>query len=210
MGRIPYVPLLSLPIIHPFLPAPRAQHKLTMYLGHWAQQETGLYYNNLKHDEIPDPAHVEKNGIHNWTKRGGIVGRGVLIDYVAYAERHNIQYSAVTRHEITIHDIETAAKEQGVEFKPADILIIRSGWVKWHDEADEEARIKGARDGHEHVGVQGSKESVEWLWNHHFAAVAGDAIAFEAWPPKAPYREFARPLVFYRIRFSLFCRAELI
>ena len=29
---------------------------------------------------------------------------------------------------------------------------------------------------------------MEWLWNHHFAAVAGDAIAFEAWPPRAPYR----------------------
>lgn len=32
------------------------------------------------------------------------------------------------------------------------------------------------------------EQTVEWLWNHHFAAVAGDAIAFEAWPPKAPYR----------------------
>jgi len=60
--------------------------------------------------------------------------------------------------------------------------------VKWYNEAGTEARIAGGRNGHEHVGLGGSAEMVEWLWNHHFAAVAGDAIAFEAWPPKAPYR----------------------
>ena len=156
---------------------------------HWGHQEAGLYYNGLKHDEIMDPKHFEKNGIHNWSKRGGIVGRAVLIDYVEYAAKHNISYSAVTRHEISIKDIETIAKEEGVEFKPADILIVRSGWTKWYNEASEEQRIKGARNGYEFVGVAGNGESVEWLWNHHFAAVAGDAIAFEAWPPKPPYRQ---------------------
>lgn len=162
-------------------------HPLTS-LGHWAHQESGLYYNGLKHEEIPDPAHSEKNGIHNWTKRGGIVGRGVLIDYASWAEKINISYSAYSRHEISIQDVETIAKEQGVTFKPADILIIRSGWVKWYNGANDEERRKGATNGHEHVGLAGNAESVEWLWDHHFAAVAGDAIAFEAWPPKAPYR----------------------
>ena len=52
---------------------------------HWDHQEAGLYYNGLKHEEIPDPKHFEKNGIHNWSKRGGIVGRAVLVDYVNYA-----------------------------------------------------------------------------------------------------------------------------
>ncbi|TVY42452.1 hypothetical protein LSUB1_G001739 [Lachnellula subtilissima] len=157
-------------------------------LRHWGHQDTGLYYNGLQHDEIPLPENAEKNGIHHFTRRGGIVGRGVLIDYVEYAARHNISYSVTTRHEISVEDLETAAREQGVEFKPADILIVRSGWVKWYEQADAQVRVKGARDGHEHVGVAGNEETVEWLWNHHFAAVAGDAIAFEAWPPKAPYR----------------------
>jgi hypothetical protein len=40
--------------------------------------------------------------------------------------------------------------------------------------------------------VTGNAETVEWLWNHHFVAVAGNAIAFEAWPPKAPYCNFSR------------------
>jgi kynurenine formamidase len=104
----------------------------------------------------------------------------VLIDYASYAEKHNISYSATTRHEITVEDIEAVAKKQVVQFKPADILIIRSGWNKWYNRANREERVTGARDGHVHVGMQRSRESVEWLWNHHFAAVAGDAIAFEA------------------------------
>jgi len=173
----------------PFFPSPKPDQNS----GHWGHQETGLYYNGLEHDQIPDPAHAEKNGIHNWTKRGGIVGRGVFIDYASWAAKHNISYSVTTRHEISISDIEAIAKEQGVTFKPADILIIRSGWVKWYNEANDEERIKGARDGHEFIGLAGNRESVEWLWDHHFSAVAGDAIAFEAWPPKAPYRMFPFP-----------------
>lgn len=155
---------------------------------HWGHQETGLYYNNLHHDHVPKPENIEKNGIDNWSKRGGIVGRGVLIDYARYAASQGISYSATTRHEITVADIETIARAQNVELKPCDILIIRSGFVKWYNGASNEERIRGARDGHEFIGVQGSRESVEWFWDHHFAAVAGDAIAFEAWPPRAPYR----------------------
>jgi len=37
-----------------------------------------------------------------------------------YATKHNISYSATTRHEITIKDIGAIAKEQKVTFKPAD------------------------------------------------------------------------------------------
>jgi len=30
------------------------------------------------------------------------------------------------------------------------------------------------------VGVAPEEETARWIWNHHFSAVAGDAIAFEA------------------------------
>lgn len=154
---------------------------------HWGHQETGLYYNNFPHDEIPKPENILKNSTHHWSERGGIVGRGVLIDYVSYAERHNISYSPTTRHAITVAEIEECAKEQGVSFKPCDIILIRSGFVKWYESAGQEEQIANAKNGHEFAGMEGSAESVEWLWDHHFAAVAGDAIAFEAWPPRAPY-----------------------
>jgi len=55
--------------------------------------------------------------------------------------------------------------------------------VKWWNGANVEERkmISGV------IGLVGSRESVEWLWDHHFAAVAGDSPAFEAWPPEAAY-----------------------
>jgi kynurenine formamidase len=112
----------------------------------------------------------------------------VLIDYAAYCARHSINYSVTTRHEITFEDIKAVAAEQGVEFRPADILIVRSGFIQWYNGASADERIKGVKNGHEFVGVRGDKEIVEWLWDSHFSAVAGDAIAWEAWPPKAPYR----------------------
>ncbi|KAI9877991.1 MAG: hypothetical protein M1830_002223 [Pleopsidium flavum] len=113
-----------------------------------------------------------------WSKRGGIVGRAVLIDYASWAEQKGIQYSAISRHCISENDLDDIAKDQGVHFRPGDILIVRSGWVKWYNNATASERIKGAKDGHEFIGVKGTESSIEWLWNHHFAAIAGDAIAF--------------------------------
>jgi hypothetical protein len=107
---------------------------------------------------------------------------------VAYAERHGIKYNAMSRHCITVADLEAIAKEQKLTFKPGDLLIVRSGWIKWYNEHSEEDRIKHITNGKEYAGVEGCEESVEWLWNHHFSAVAGDAIGFEAWPPQLPRR----------------------
>ena len=37
---------------------------------------------------------------------------------------------------------------------------------------------------HSSVGVEGTEASARWIWNNHFSAVAGDAIAFENLPPQ--------------------------
>jgi kynurenine formamidase len=119
-----------------------------------------------------------------WHRRGGIVARGVLIDYVAYAQRHGITYRPTERHEISIENLERAADEQGLRFRQGDVLIVRSGLVKWlkeHSGYQEPARW--AHDKNKcSVGVAASEDAVEWLWNRHFAAVAGDALAWESVP----------------------------
>ena len=33
-------------------------------------------------------------------------------------------------------------------------------------------------------------EAAEWFWNHHFSAVAGDAVGFESIPPRLPDGSF--------------------
>jgi kynurenine formamidase len=119
-----------------------------------------------------------------WHDRGGIVGRGVLIDYVAYAERHQIRYSAAKYHAISHRELEEAARQQGTSFRQGDILIVRSGLIKWYNECpDPEARDAYFADPHKQsVGVGPTDEAVEWVWNRHFAAVAGDALAWEPVP----------------------------
>ena len=96
----------------------------------------------------------------------------------------------MSRHAITLSALKEMAKKQETTFKEGDILIVRSGWVKWYEEHSPLERRDKIRDGKEWVGVEGCEEVVEWLWDCHFAAIAGDAIGFEAWPPKAPYRTY--------------------
>jgi kynurenine formamidase len=119
-----------------------------------------------------------------WTEHGGIVGRGILLDYVSWAESKGIQYSPVEYHEISVKDLEAVAAAQGTTIRPGDILLIRSGFVKWYNEASAEERVSGTSGGKAWAGVAGTQETVAWMWNHHFAAVGGDANAFEAWPAR--------------------------
>lgn len=120
--------------------------------------------------------------LNHWHARGGLVGRGVLLDYRAYAEAKGIKYGCFEDHRISIATLEDIAKHQGTEFKFGDILIVRTGFTEdlGAGSAKEQEEMLGS---HKTVGVEGTKESAKWFWDKHFSAVAGDAIAFEALPP---------------------------
>jgi kynurenine formamidase len=119
-----------------------------------------------------------------WSKRGGIVGRGILLDYLTWSRDNNRPYNPAERFGITISDLEAVAAVQGVTFRPGDILLIRSGFVEWYNNASDAAREQFVVNGSEFGGVEGSAESVKWFWDKRFAAVGGDASVFEAWPAK--------------------------
>ena len=121
--------------------------------------------------------------LQHWHQRGGLVARGVLIDYKRYADENRIQYSPFDDHRISTDTIEKIAKQQGVEFKVGDVLIVRSGFTEALTgiSGEKQQELMGT---HRTCGVDGTKEAAKWYWNKHFAAVAGDAIAFEAIPPK--------------------------
>lgn len=69
----------------------------------------------------------------------------------------------MSRHQIFVKDLDEIAKDQGVELRPGDILIVRSSWIKWYDAATPEAHYKHVTQGHEHIGVDGNANTVEWL-----------------------------------------------
>lgn len=99
-------------------------------LKHFAHQKTGRYYNGLTHEEA---VVTDTNGIHNWCERGGIVGRGVLVDWLGWYEEHRGKApSPVTRYEILAEELDAALEWQGTTTRPGDILLIRSGYVRWH------------------------------------------------------------------------------
>jgi kynurenine formamidase len=150
-------------------------------LRHVVHREAGACYNGVCEDQVQETPLL---GIDKWHDRGGIVGRGVLIDYVEYASRHHISYSPTEYHAISHDELEEAAREQGTIFRQGDILIVRSGLIKWYNECpDSKARDDFFANPHKQsVGVAPTDEAVEWIWNKHFSAVAGDALAWEPVP----------------------------
>lgn len=159
-------------------------------LCHFAHQPTGLSYNGVRPtietltQDFGDFDHEKAlPTLNHWHDRGGVVGRGVLLDYVEYAKSQGIQYSAYDNHKITVDALEAMAKQQGVTFKQGDILIIRSGYTEGlsGQSAEEQDKMMGTHSG---VGVEGCEAAAKWMWNKHFAAVAGDALAFENLPPR--------------------------
>ena len=122
-------------------------------------------------------------GIQNYAKHG-IVGRGVLLDWRAYAVRKGIQYSPFSHHAIPLSELQDVAAQEGVTFKPGDILFIRSGWTEeFHTLTADEQKQLASRDRRTFVGVESSNDMMKWHWDQQFAAVAGDTNAYEAWPP---------------------------
>lgn len=149
-------------------------------LKHFAHQGSGMFYNGLTYDEA---LHSTRNGTHNWCERGGIVGRGVLVDWVRwYEQTKGTPPSPITRHEIPIEEIQEALAYQNTTTRPGDIFIVRSGYVRWHNFANTDAR-KAASTDPQTIGIAGNEQSVRWFYDQHFSAVAGDTVAFEAWPP---------------------------
>jgi Putative cyclase len=85
-----------------------------------------------------------------------------------------------------VADLDTMVAEQKVQLKVGDILLIRSGYVKWHDESTDQERIEGSKN-IVFGGVESTMDAVEWIWNHHFSAVAGDSPSWEAMPPRGGF-----------------------
>jgi hypothetical protein len=109
------------------------------------------------------------------------VARGVLIDYVRYAQRKGITYDPLGPHAISLQEIQEIIAEQRLEIRRGDILIVRCGLSKYirASSPDDKSPFDSA---YTHVGVDPTDNFLEWLWNQNVAAIAGDALAFEAIP----------------------------
>ncbi|BCS28592.1 uncharacterized protein APUU_70162A [Aspergillus puulaauensis] len=147
----------------------------------WAIQDQAVFYNGLA---LKDAVKFPQNGIHNICERGGIVGRGILVDWLRWWQDHNPTANPpnpASRWAISVSEIEKTLEWQGTECRPGDILLLRTGFVKWHNEAGATTRATGVRSCR-YIGVEGKMETVRWLYRRRLAAVACDTMGFEAWP----------------------------
>jgi len=107
-------------------------------------------------------------------------------------------------HTISYSELQACGKAQGIDIRPAaqgghiqigDILFIRSGFVSTYYSKTPDARAAAALRPHNHgpddgqrwAGIKQEPAMIDWLHDCYFAAVAGDAPSFEAWPSLEKY-----------------------
>ena len=119
---------------------------------------------------LVDATGAKKNGIEN--VKAKTVGRGVLLD-VAH---QNAVASLDDGMAITNDDLDATAAAQGVEIRPGDIIIVRTGHM-------ERCLAKGDWEGYPGGDSPGlAFETAEWLHSNDIAAVCTDTWGAEVRP----------------------------
>ena len=104
-----------------------------------------------------------------------VAGRGVLLDV---ARSRGVDWMQAG-DSVGCEELERIAAAQGVEIKPGDILLVRTGWwTKYRTDGDRDAAL-GSWPG---IG----SDCVEWLHEREIAAIAADNVAVEAEPCADP------------------------
>ncbi len=150
------------------------------------------FYGGVTAADIGDRANT-RIWLQHWAQ-AGIVGRGVLLDYAAYVDAHRPDlrgYRALSDHAVPLADLLAVAAAQGTTFRRGDILFVRIGMTReWDTQMAPADKLAYAQNpAPQHAGVEGTREMLRWIWDTGFAAVAGDAVSFEVYPPK---KEHAR------------------
>ncbi|KPM42904.1 hypothetical protein AK830_g3614 [Neonectria ditissima] len=159
-------------------------------LRHFAYQKEQLFYNGVTREEIlqhPDG----RLGLQWWHKAGCVAGRGILLDYWAYAKAMDKHYDAARPHSITFDDLMGCLKWQqemspdDLQPRVGDVLVVRSGFsARYHELHEDEEREIGEAWPPASCGVEQDPRLLKWLWDNHFSAVGGDAPGWEAFPVK--------------------------
>jgi len=119
-----------------------------------------------------------------WVENGGIVGRGVLLDWATWARSQDRDPDLLDTTLITVSDLEAVAAAQKVQFRPGDILFIRSGFVDKLAslELHEVEAYMTQEPMPPIMGLEAGEPMLRWLWDHELSAIAGDMLALESQP----------------------------
>ena len=150
-------------------------------LRHVRYREFG-YWGGLQDEDVDGKGRL---GIEHWSQHG-IIGRGVLIDAARHYELAGEPLDATKRVAIGGAEIEAIAGAHGVDLQEGDILLLRTGWLRWFmalSDQEKEAlrgRLNPGEAGLDMPGLDPSTATAAWLWDHRIAAIAADNPALEA------------------------------
>ncbi|KAJ5454740.1 uncharacterized protein N7458_005696 [Penicillium daleae] len=123
-------------------------------------------------------------------EHGGMTGRGVLLDFADWAGSNAVSISALESQAITLESLKQVVKDHKLKFCKGDILFIRSGFTAAYNKLnDQQRRDLPNRPTPDFIGVEATEGMVRWLWDHQFAAVAGDAPSFERAPIRGSHAD---------------------
>ena len=133
----------------------------------------GRLYNGFDASAITAGEGATRNGIE---KVGAVCSRGVLLDVARCkgVEMLDCPYA------ITAEDLDEAAAMGGVEVRPGDIVLVRTGRMKLYHESGGVAYSLGPAQDGSNAGL--SLATVPWFHDRDVAAVANDTLAFEVYP----------------------------
>lgn len=133
-------------------------------LAHVRARESGFFDGSA---EVTDAQ--ENLGMHHWASLG-VAGRGVLLDLPSA--------DPFDGSVIDPSDLTDAAAKQGVELRPGDVLLVRTGWV-----GAALSRSRESLDSNPYWrGLSASEGMAEFLWDHRIAIVGTDNPAVESSP----------------------------
>jgi kynurenine formamidase len=150
-------------------------------LGHMG--EAGSYYNCNEAVDFIDITGLKKLGTHNVPP---LVGRGVLLDMAGYFD---VSVMAAGQG-IAAADIKAAAKAQGVEIRPGDVVLLHTGWTDAMLHSDPTAWAAGE------PGL--TNGAARYLASLQPMAVGADTWGVDAVPPVEGDRVFYGHIEFLR------------
>ena len=118
----------------------------------------GQLYNGFSSDEFASSRGVARVGIENVRH---IFGRGVMLDVAAYKGVDHLDAA----EPVTAVDLDNVAAAQGIELKPGDVVLVRTGWYNlFHSDKESWSKSFPGPD----VSV------LAWLKEHDVVAIGTD------------------------------------
>jgi len=147
---------------------------------HYRYQQAARYYGGRTQQDIENTAII---GIDKIAHSGGITARAVILDYPRYLQKQGREaIDALSSHAITPRELKDMLAATGVHPRDGDMLLVRTGFTAQYEKLGEKDRKELANKPPTFAGVESCKESLEWIWESGFVAVAGDAPSFEMAP----------------------------